>query len=79
MAGLCAPYRRFAAVLTDGRARFGADVDRYSVIMSDLHRLLVAGLPAHCDRRVAKANALITLRPPRTGLPKERSRLRHLQ
>jgi hypothetical protein len=44
------PYRRFAAVLTDDRARLGADVDRYSVIVSDSHRLLVAGLPAHCER-----------------------------
>src|SRR6516225_5713083 len=44
------PYRRFAAALTDGNARLGADVDRYSVITSDLHRLLVAGLPAHCER-----------------------------
>ena len=44
------PYRRFAAVLTDGHARLGADVDRYSVITSDLHRLLVAGLPAHCEK-----------------------------
>ena len=44
------PYRRFAAALTGDRARLGADVDRYSVIASDLHRLLVAGLPAHCER-----------------------------
>jgi hypothetical protein len=44
------PYRRFAAVLADGHARLGADVDRYSVITSDLHRLLVAGLPAHCEK-----------------------------
>ena len=43
------PYRRFAAALTDGNPRLGADVDRYSVITSDLHRLLVAGLPAHCE------------------------------
>ncbi len=43
------PYRRFAAALTDDRARLGANVDRYSVIASDLPRLLVAGLPAHCD------------------------------
>jgi hypothetical protein len=41
------PYRRFAAVLTDGVARLGADMDRYSFVVSDLHRLLVAGLPAH--------------------------------
>ena len=44
------PYRRFAAALTDGNARLGADVDRYSVITSDLHRLLVAGLPAHREK-----------------------------
>jgi hypothetical protein len=44
------PYRRFAAALTGDRARLGADVDRYSVIVSDLHQLLVAGLPAHCER-----------------------------
>ena len=41
------PYRRFAAVLTDDRARLGADVVSYSFTVSDLHRLLVAGLPAH--------------------------------
>src|ERR1700686_5189180 len=50
MAGYVLPYRRFAAALTGDRARLGADVDRYSVIASDLHRLLVAGLPAHCER-----------------------------
>ena len=44
------PYRRFAAALTDGHARLRVDVDRYSFIVSDLHRLLVAGLPAHCER-----------------------------
>jgi len=44
------PYRRFADDLTVGNARLGADVDRYSLITSDLHRLLVAGLPAHCER-----------------------------
>ena len=44
------PYRRFAAALTDCDARLGADMDRYSFIVSDLHRLLVTGLPAHCER-----------------------------
>jgi hypothetical protein len=44
------PCRRFAAALTDDRARLGADVGRYSFIVSDLHQLLVAGLPAHCER-----------------------------
>ena len=41
------PCRRFAAALTDDDARLGADVDRYSFIATDLHRLLLAGLPAH--------------------------------
>ena len=44
------PYRRFAAALSGDRARLGADVVRYTVIASDLHQLLVAGLPAHCER-----------------------------
>ena len=44
------PYRRFAAALTGDCARLGADVVRYSFIVSDLHRLLVAGLPAHCEK-----------------------------
>src|SRR5262249_14105783 len=42
--------RRFAVALTGDRARLGVDVDRYSFIVSDLHRLLVAGLPARCER-----------------------------
>jgi hypothetical protein len=41
--------RRFAAVLADANARLGADVDRYSFIVVDLHHLLLAGLPAHFD------------------------------
>jgi hypothetical protein len=52
------PCRRFVAALTDGHARLGADVDRYSVITSDLHRLLVAGLPAHCERFCTSSNEL---------------------
>ena len=44
------PYRRFVAVLADANARLGADVDRYSFIVVDLHHLLLAGLPAHCER-----------------------------
>jgi hypothetical protein len=43
------PCRRFAAALTDVHARLRVDVGRYSFIVSDLHRLLVAGLPAHCE------------------------------
>jgi hypothetical protein len=41
------PYRRFARVLADAGARLGADVDRYSFTVVDLHHLLLAGLPAH--------------------------------
>ncbi len=44
------PYRRFAANLAGSGARLGADVDRYSFIVSDFHQLLSAGLPAHCER-----------------------------
>jgi hypothetical protein len=42
--------RRFAAALAGDRARLEVDVDRYSFIVSDLHRLLIAGLPAHCEK-----------------------------
>jgi hypothetical protein len=38
------PYRRFAVALADGRARLRVDADRYSFIVSDLHRLLLASL-----------------------------------
>lgn len=54
------PYRRFASVLADRRARLGADVGRYSFIAEDLHLLSPAGLPAH----VAVGTGLAT-RPPR--------------
>jgi hypothetical protein len=42
--------RRFAAALAGDSARLEVDVDRYSFIVSDSHRLLIAGLPAHCER-----------------------------
>jgi hypothetical protein len=45
------PCRRFAPALTDGNARLGADVGRYSFIAVDLHHLLLAGLPAHAQRK----------------------------
>ena len=48
------PYRRFAAILAGGNARLGADVDRYSFIVVDLHHLLLAGLPAHSVSRHAR-------------------------
>ncbi len=41
------PCRRFADALADTCARLGADVVCYSFIVTDLHRLILAGLPAH--------------------------------
>ncbi len=41
------PCRRFADTLAGADARLGADVDRYSFIVVDLHHLLLAGRPAH--------------------------------
>jgi hypothetical protein len=38
------PCRRFACTLAGADARLGADVDRYSFIVEDLHHLLLAGL-----------------------------------
>ena len=49
MAGLCAPLPTLRPALTGDCARLEADVVSYSFIVSDLHRLLVAGLPAHCE------------------------------
>ena len=43
------PCRRFTASLAASDARLGADAVRYSFIVSDFHRLLVASLPAHRD------------------------------
>ena len=40
------PCRRFALTLTDDSARLGAEVDRCSFLVVDLHHLLLAGLPA---------------------------------
>src|SRR5438132_7364601 len=48
MSGLCAPLptlRPHPHGWPD--ARLGADVDRYSFTVVDLHHLLLAGLPAH--------------------------------
>jgi hypothetical protein len=42
--GYAFPYRRFAVVLADDRARLRVDADRYSLIVSGLHQLLLAGL-----------------------------------
>ena len=46
----CLPCRRFAGTLAGAAARLGADVDRYSFIVVDLHHLLLAGLPAHLQK-----------------------------
>ncbi len=43
-------YRRFALTLAGEDARLGADVVRYSFIVLDSQRLLLAGRPAHCER-----------------------------
>ena len=50
MAGLYVPRRRFAGALTDAVARLGADADRYSFIVVDLHHLLLASLLAHLQK-----------------------------
>ena len=56
------PYRRFVAVLTDANARLGADVDRYSFIVVDLHHLLLAGRPAHlCENTQEPTVSLKTI------------------
>lgn len=48
------PYRRFADALTSVCARLGADVGCYSFIVTDLHHLLLAGLPAHCHSALSR-------------------------
>ena len=40
------------AVLADANARLGADVDRYSFTVADLHRLLLAGLCRRTSTRL---------------------------
>src|SRR5215470_1492144 len=55
------PYRRFVGVLTDANARLGADVDRYTFIVVDLHHLLLAGLPAHFESSHASHAVCVSL------------------
>ena len=43
----CWRCRRFADTLADVCARLGVDAVRYSLIVVDLHHLLLASLPAH--------------------------------
>jgi hypothetical protein len=66
------PYRRFVAVLTDANARLGADVDRYSFIVVDLHHLLLAGLPAHFESSMPSQ----AVRSPRPDVGREGWHLR---
>src|SRR5947199_4701418 len=61
------PYRRFVAVLADANARLGADVDRYSFIVVDLHHLLLAGLPAHFESHMA-SHAVVSVGACPSGL-----------
>jgi hypothetical protein len=65
------PCRRFAAAFTDDTARLRANVDRYSFIASDFHRLLVAGLPAHCERICTLPTPLAERRSRLDGLEKQ--------
>ena len=43
------PCRRFTAILADCSAPLGVDAVRYSFTVTDFHRLVLAGLPAHSD------------------------------
>jgi len=54
------PYRRFTAALASVSARLGADVDRYSFIVMDLHHLLPAGLPAHSQLTVDRRRSCMS-------------------
>ena len=70
------PYRRFAAALADGRARLRVDVDRYSFIVSDFHRLLLAGLPGALRKSLDTSAALslfsgMDVKPPAQSPPAE--------
>jgi len=44
-------YRRFTSALTSGRARLEVDVVRYTFIVMESHHVLLAGLPAHSQKR----------------------------
>jgi len=66
------PYRRFVGVLTDANARLGADVDRYSFIVVDLHHLLLAGLPAHFESYMPSQAVPVSVGPSAEGTPSSR-------
>jgi hypothetical protein len=74
------PYRRFVGVLTDANARLGADVDRYSFIVVDLHHLLLAGPPAHFESyhlSQAVRSPPGRIQDSRGRVPRARSRAKH--
>ena len=52
------PYRRFVDTLASANARLGADADRYSFTVVDLHLLLFAGF----DRRTEPHDLASTVR-----------------
>jgi hypothetical protein len=54
-----------AVALTDDDARLGAGADGYSFIATDLHRPLLAGLPAHTRLKVHIAGSAAIARRPR--------------
>ena len=75
------PYRRFAAALAGVRARLRVDADRYSLIVSDFHRLLLAGLPGALRKFLRHIEGLVTVGLSKAGcfvqqlnnaLPRER-------
>ena len=59
------PYRRFAA-LAGVRARLRIDADRYSLIVSDFHRLLLAGLPGALRKILDTTDSAISVSLDRT-------------
>src|SRR6266446_4477775 len=65
------PCRRFAGALADVCARLGADVDRYSFTVRDLHPLLLAGLPAHSE--TLHKNGPDSPEPRLPGYPEQRT------
>src|SRR6266478_2822602 len=63
------PCRRFAGALAGVCARLGADVDRYSFTVRDLHPLLLAGLPAHSENLHIRDPIEPAASPARSAMP----------
>src|SRR5438132_1312870 len=75
MSGLCAPLptlRPHPHAWPD--ARLGADVDRYSFTVVDLHHLLLAGLPAHSLKPESSPLLRLQMRSPPTSSTSRGSR-----